>query len=141
MSLVVMEQRHELEVKQKCLKDKDDYIALKERNLLSKSVPSLSIKRDLYMNRNGERKKHANFDEDDASIKGEDQMVTLSTPSFIRRGHFAQHKVYINNAKNDDDLGKGEFTLKTATPSVIKKGLFVVRNESKLSRFVLSQMI
>jgi hypothetical protein len=47
-----------------------------------------------------------------------------------------------NNAKDDDDyLGKGEFTLKIATPSVIRKGLFVVRNESKLSKFELSQII
>jgi hypothetical protein len=142
MSLVVMEEHHE--VKQECFKDNDNYVALKGRNHLSKSAPSLARKRDLYKNRNGEDEKHANCDEDTAAIKGEDQMFNLSTPSVLTRGHNkgTQNKVNKNNAKDDDDyLGKGEFTLKIATPSVIRKGLFVVRNESKLSKFELSQII
>ena len=70
------------------------------------------------------------LDESIPLMKVEDQICKSSTPKFMIRG-FPMPQ----NTDNEVNIVKRESKFKTASPSVIRKGLCMVRNESKLIIF------
>ena len=74
------------------------------------------------------------IDESIPLMKEEDQICKSSTPKFmIRRFPIAQNTDY--EIVNEVNTVKRESKFKTASPSVIRKGLSMVRNESKCITF------
>ena len=60
----------------------------------------------------------------------EDLICTSVTPSSMRR-QFLTTQTDAHEDNNDADSIQRELKIRTATPSVIRKGLCIVRNESK----------
>jgi hypothetical protein len=74
------------------------------------------------------------LDESISLMKVEDQICKSSTPKFMIRG-FPMAQNTDNEFINEVNMVKRESKFKTASPSVIRKGLCMVRNESKLIIF------
>ena len=74
------------------------------------------------------------LDESIPLMKVEDQISKSSTPKCIIRG-FPMAQTTDNEFINEVNMVKRESKFKTASPSVIRKGLCMVRNESKLIIF------
>ena len=74
------------------------------------------------------------LDESIPLMKVEDQVCKSSTPAFMIRG-FPMAQNTDNEFFNEVNILKREPEFKTASPSVLRKGLCMVRNESKVIIF------
>ena len=74
------------------------------------------------------------LDESIPLMKVEDQICKSSTPAFMIRG-FPMAQNTDDEFINEVNIVKRESEFKTASPSVIRKGLCMVRNESKVIIF------